>query len=93
MHNYYITPEEYEKAEKNGIHKKLLYMRVNFGGMSKRRAMTEPVQKRKDRKYWAKVAESNGIKYRTFIGRVNNLGWSEEKAATKPVRKSKGWRD
>jgi len=85
LHNYYITPEDYITAEKNGISETQLNARVRVYGWDKRRAMTQPVRKEKDRRKWAKVAEEHGVPYHTFMARVHSKGWSEEKAATTPV--------
>lgn len=79
----YITPEDYEKAEKNGI--KNLYNRVHVYGWSIRRAVNTPPRKRTNRDYWKEVAIQNGINLNTFFSRIHRSGWSEEEAATTPV--------
>lgn len=81
----YITPEEYEIAEKNGIPRKNLNRRVRFLYWDKQRAITEPLQKSGHRKKYADIAKKNGISYDNFIQRVNKSGWTEEEAATIPV--------
>lgn len=83
-YEFYITPEEYEEAEKNGICRSTLTTRVRDLGWDKKRAITEQVRKLKDIREWAKIAEQNGIPYNTFKSRVNKLEWSMEKAATHP---------
>lgn len=83
-YSYYITPEEYEIAEKNGIQPSTLNARVRAHGWDKKRAITTPVKKMGDHSKWAKVAAQNGISYGTYKSRVNLLGWSQEKAATEP---------
>ncbi|KIN55623.1 hypothetical protein [Bacillus subtilis] len=83
--DWYITPQEYERAAKNGIDKIRLERRIRFSGWDKERAITTPVKKRKPKSKWADVAVSNGIHRNLFFARVNRLGWDEEKAATTPA--------
>lgn len=83
--NYYITPEEYEIAQSNGISERTLNTRVRQLGWDKERAITTPVQQKKDRSKWKAIAESNGISIKTFLSRVNSHGWDEKKAATQPM--------
>ena len=83
--DYYITPEEYEIAEKNGISRDIMNKRVRGLCWRKQRAMTEPIRKRTKRKYWVDIAKENGICYNTFMTRVNNLKWDEERAATEKI--------
>lgn len=40
IYELYITPEEYEKAEKNGIDKNTLYKRIREYGWDKQRALS-----------------------------------------------------
>ena len=84
-HWFYITPEEYQRAESFGVDAFNLERRVRLLAWDKERAITEPLRSQNDRKAWADLAESNGIKYQTFMNRVLNLGWDEERAATTPV--------
>lgn len=91
-HYFYITPEEYEAAEKLGISKSTLESRVWDLGWEKERALTTPPRKLNDRSHWSKVAETNGISYRLFINRVTLHGWSEERAATEPVWTKKDYK-
>ncbi|MEJ9219531.1 hypothetical protein P4H46_15305 [Paenibacillus glucanolyticus] len=84
-HYFYITPEEYTIAQKNGIRPDMLDRRVREQGWPKERAMTTPPRKLTDRSRWWKVAEKNGLNYNTFMNRIK-LGWPEEKAATQPLR-------
>lgn len=84
-YDFYITPEEYEEAEKNGVNRKTLSHRVRNSGWDKRRAIETPPRQFIDRKYYAALAESNGIKRSTFQNRVNTFGWDMEKAATTPL--------
>lgn len=87
---FYITPEEYEIAEKNGISNKYLEQRIRRLGWHKEQAINTPIYNRKSKGHWGKVAVSNGIKYNTFVKRVNYYGWSLEKAATEPLVKPTG---
>ena len=87
---FYITPDEYAAAERNGINSKYLEQRVRRLGWHKDRAINTPVRKSKSKKHWAEIAETNGINYDTFTKRVNGYGWSLEKAATRPLVKPKG---
>jgi len=85
-HYFYITPEEYAEAEKNGVDPQSLDRRVRELGWKKERAMTTPLGKFTNRKKWVEIAEKNGIKYQTFMTRVNQWGWDEERAATEPLQ-------
>lgn len=84
MYSYYITPEEYEIAERNGINKNALEKRVRVYYWDKERAISEPLQKRSNYGEWPKIAKQNGIPDSTFKSRIHDLGWSPEKAATYP---------
>lgn len=86
IYNFYITPEEYERAKKNGISKKRLDSRVRDLLWNKEEAINTPVIKQK--KYPKEIKElvkKNGISMSTFKSRVNQLGWSMVEAATIPV--------
>lgn len=87
-YDFYITPEEYEIAKKNGIRPQLLEVRIRSLGWSKQRAMTEPPQKKRPRipKVIIELAEKNGIKYNTLRWRVHTLGWDMHRAATQPLQ-------
>jgi len=83
-HRYYLTPEDFEIAEKNGISYQTAHRRVYMYNWSIERAITQPVQKInrrydgwKDWKHKALVSKS------TFVKRVN-MGWGERKAAMTP---------
>ena len=84
---FYITPEDYKKAEKNGISKRLLEGRVYISGWNVDRAINEPKRQWIDRKKWLEVAKQNGIKTETFYRRVNEYGMSPEEASTRKVGK------
>ncbi|WP_338630441.1 hypothetical protein [Clostridium baratii] len=82
--NYYITPEEYAIAERNGIGKDTLESRVRKLGWDKEKAITKKVEKRNKYGEWIEVSRRNGINDATFRYRVRK-GWTLEKAATEPV--------
>lgn len=88
-YDFYITPEEYEIAENNGIPKATLEFRTRTLMWDKRRAMTEKPQNKICRKEWAEVAAKNGIKYHTFLSRILDSGFTPEEAATKPLQSEK----
>lgn len=85
-YDYYITPEEYERAASYGVDGFTLERRVRLLGWKKERAITTPIRKITNRKHWVKIAEANGIKYHTFMTRVNTWGWDMERAATEPIQ-------
>jgi len=83
--SYYLTPEHFELAEKNGISKRLLSDRVYQQGWIIDRAISQPKQNKNNSeefKLWAKVAESNGISRILFSQRILVSGWDYEKSAT-----------
>ncbi|MNI42136.1 hypothetical protein D3C76_224430 [compost metagenome] len=84
-HWFYITSEEYERAEQFNVKPAMLDRRVRAQGWAKEKAITTPPRKLTDRSKWRHVAEQNGIQYNTFMSRIRNLGWSEERAATQPL--------
>ena len=84
--DFYITPEEYDIAEKNGVDPQNLERRIRSLGWSKQKAMSTPLRKLTNRKKWVEIAEANGISYKTFMGRVNTYGWTPERAATEPLQ-------
>jgi hypothetical protein len=87
--SYYITPEEYEEASKNGIDSFNLERRIRLLGWNKKRAVTTPLRRQRNRSEWVEIAERNGIGYQTFMSRVNVYGWNEERAATQPLQDRK----
>lgn len=85
----YITPEQYEEAEENGVSAVSLYRRV-YQGWELQRAIDTPVNKKvlfatKEMKPFIKTAEENGISLGTFRRRVRNSGYSPERASTEPL--------
>lgn len=95
----YITPADYEKAEKNGISAQLLEQRVrSFLWDVDRSVNTPKKEQRCFKKVWAKWKETahvNGIDRGTFVKRISPpLTWTEKEAATIPKgqrRKSRKW--
>ena len=89
VYDFYITPTDYEKAAENNIKPKTLEARIRELGWNKEKALNQELQRKTDRKYWAKIAASNGIGYCTFANRVNVHGWDMERAATQPLQDRK----
>jgi hypothetical protein len=85
-HYFYITPEEYQIAEQNGISAATLEVRVRSLAWQKERAINTQPHKKHRLGEWIKVAEQNGICYRTLNYRANQLGWDLERAATQPLQ-------
>ncbi|MBY9077259.1 hypothetical protein KIH86_03560 [Paenibacillus sp. HN-1] len=84
-YDFYITPEDYERAKANGITSRTLEKRIRDRGWSKERAITEPVQKKTNLLKWRRLAEENGIPPNAFYKRVRVSGWSLERAATEAL--------
>ncbi len=82
--NFYITPEEYERAAANGIKRGTLEWRIRDGGWDKERAITTPSKRQVRRKKWTAIAKQNGIPERNFLNRLYH-GWTNERAATEPL--------
>lgn len=86
MSDYYLTPEELDIAEKNGIGKELAQNRVYRYGWDKKRAITQKRREVRTSNWanWGATAEANGIGKSTFFTRLGN-GMTPEEAATKPL--------
>lgn len=87
IYDFYITPDEYEIAESNGICKSTLEKRVHDLMWDKKQAITEKPYKPNrnlDKKY-IELAKQNGINIETFASRITKLGWNYELAATTPT--------
>ena len=83
----YITPEDYELAEKNGISNKLLYHRVRMLGWDIDRAVKT---KKKGEEYSAEAyrkAYKIGVCRNTVLERIRS-GWNVEKAFSTPLKNS-----
>ena len=83
-YDFYITDEEYEIAEKNGIIKDTLNYRIRKMGWDKERALNTPTRKYTKRGKQIEIAESNGIGRTTFYDRLAD-GWKVEDAYTVPI--------
>lgn len=83
--DFYITPDEYVAAEKNGVDPRNLERRIRSLGWSKEKAINTPLRKLRNHKKWYAIAKENEIGYETFMNRINTLGWSYERASTEPV--------
>ncbi|UUW40227.1 hypothetical protein phageB13_41 [Bacillus phage B13] len=83
-YDYYITPEEYEAAAKNGISYELLTRRIRNFGWDKDIAMTKP--SRYNATKWINIKEialKNGISRATYTARIKK-GWRLIDAISKP---------
>jgi hypothetical protein len=86
IYNFYITPEEYEIAAKNGISKKVLDYRVREALWDKEKAINTTTRTKKSYpKEIIEIAKKNGVCIGTFKSRVNLMGWDMVRAATTPV--------
>lgn len=88
-HYFYITPDEYEQAAKNGVSKATLNWRVQQAAWPKEKAISTPPRKQTSRKKWKEVAKQNHIPYHLFLIRINQYGWTEERASTQPLTDTK----
>lgn len=79
----YITPEDYDIAEANGIKRKTAYYRVHEYGWDIDRAITEKPQKRTSHGEYTRRAQENGISRMLFYHRLNQ-GMTPEEACTTP---------
>ena len=87
-YDYYITDEEYEIAEKNGISKDTLNFRIRRMGWDKEKALTTKTRKYTNRIKQVEIAKANGISRATFYDRLSD-GWKVEDAYTVPVMSGK----
>lgn len=89
-YSWYISPEEYNQAEKNGICRSTLEDRIRQRGWSKTKAINTPVR---GYETWSpELIESlkeNNIPFSTFTSRIYSLGWDRKKASTTPVRQKR----
>ena len=83
---FYITPEDFEKAKENGIHKETVITRVRKLGWDVDKAITKPPRKiRKFTKEEIKIMEENGIDRNTVSCRIK-YGWTLEEAISRPKK-------
>lgn len=81
----YLTPEDFEIAEKNGISRDRVIDRFYSDGWSKRRAITQPVRKiSAERAKYREIAEQHGITNENFSNRVRR-GWTLDEASSIPI--------
>lgn len=86
VYDFYIAPEDYKIASRNGICKKTLDNRIRGLGWDKERAINTPPRKRKKiAKYLVEEAEKNGIRYNALRYRLNIRGWDARRAVTEPI--------
>lgn len=88
---YYITPEQYEIAEANGISYNTLYKRVYELGWKPEVACEKELVKHREGLWskWKHLALHNNITQRQFYDRVrdNNKYMSCYEAATRPIKR------
>jgi hypothetical protein len=92
VYDYYITPDEYAEAEKNGISRKCLEHRIRGGAWAKKKAITAPKGAYIVRSHLNVVLKAYGISYKQFTGRIY-CGWDEWSAATVPIRNKEEHRE
>ena len=86
---FYITPEDFEKAKENGIHKETVITRVRKLGWDVDKAITKPARKkRKFTKEEIEIMEENGIDRNCAVCRLN-CGWTVEEAISKPKKQGR----
>ena len=86
---FYITPEDFEKAKENGIHKETVITRVRKLGWDVDKAITKPARKiRKFTKEEIKIMEENGIDRNTAVCRLK-YGWTLEEAISRPKKQGR----
>lgn len=84
-YDFYITPEEYERAAANGVSKLTLEERIREYAWDKERAITTPVRELNEiGKQNIEKAKNNGVTYANLRMRLSN-GWSMERATTEPL--------
>lgn len=86
MSDFYLTPEDFEKAAAKGISEATLKQRVYGYRWKKERAITEPVRKTKETgwKEYKEIATKHGISARTYRKR-REKGMTPLEAATAPL--------
>lgn len=94
---YFLLEEDFLTAEANGISRRLANQRVEVGGWSIDRAITEAPNRRNEGfqrlwEEWEDIAKQNGVSRRNFWQRIRTLGLTPEEAANRPIRKSR-WTD
>lgn len=87
-YSFYISPDHYLQASKNGINANLVTKRVRDYAWSIERAINQPPQIRNRWGRWLRIAENNGVCNSTLHTRVVRDGWDIERAATTPPASS-----
>lgn len=77
----YLTKQDYETAQKNGISRKNAYNRFYNLGWSREKTITHSIIKKN---LWEQWKDKAVVKNITFYHRVQS-GWDYEKAATTPL--------
>ncbi|MFA2857602.1 hypothetical protein [Bacillus paranthracis] len=90
MSDFYLTPEDFERAAKNGISEETLRQRVYGYRWRKDRAIKEPVRKTNETgwKEYKEIAIAHGISARTYRKR-RAKGMTPFEAATTPLMSKK----
>ena len=83
---WYITPEDYEEAEKNGISKTLLYQRVRIYNWSIERAINTKKRGSQITSEEWREGVRNGLSRHLILSRLRR-GWDLERACTEKVKK------
>lgn len=81
----YLTDEDYQIAEQNGIDGVNLYRRFYIYGWSKQRAVNTPIrtaQRKELLKRWGAVLTITKVDTERFVRRVTKEGWKPLDAAT-----------
>lgn len=82
MSDFYLSPEDYQRAAVNGIHEKLLEYRFYTTNWDKERAITQPVRTGKISSELFAKAETHGITPDQLRWRLDNTELTEHEAAT-----------
>lgn len=89
----YITPDDYKRAEQNGVSAKLLNARIRTQKWDKERAINTPTRKYNTLPDEIKqLATENGISYKLLMNRISK-GWDPKRAATQPIRRWEKWEE
>ena len=93
MYEWYITPEEYEEAEKNGISRDTLEYRVRYLAWNKEDAVNKPLRNERYKEFnkYKEMAIKNGIPVATFYHRIYKQKISYKEAATKKPKRYPEW--
>ena len=84
----YLTPEDYEIAESNGIGYQLAYQRFHEMGWTAERAITQPVNRKGKLKKLVEEAHSNGIMISRSGMQARMREMSDYDAVNTPSRES-----